>query len=339
MANDTLRLYRKYIFVLVRYGITLLYQRVQAAAHSWTYREVSSPKNVVILGGSFAGIQLAKRLTETLPTGYRIVLIEKNSHFNYVFNFPRYSVLQGHEQKAFIPYSGLAKDSPKGILELVQDLATDIADGEVELKSGGRVKFEYLAIATGTRQNPPAQVRGTEKVDGCGELRNMQKQIEVSKSIAIVGGGPVGVQLAGDIKTFYEDKHVVLIHSRQRLLPNFGKVLHDYVIDAMVRMGVTVMLDERPRLPDGTGPLTLQFKDGKSEQFDLVVGHSQISRCQPPLTSSHRSLAQDKPPTHPYSVDLDPKLSPQRLEGSSSSPPSRSCSITVNLRIDPAYSL
>jgi NADH dehydrogenase FAD-containing subunit len=140
------------------------------------------------------------------------------------------------------------------MLELVQDLATDIADGEVELKSGERMKFEYLAIATGTRQNPPAQVRGAEKVDGCGELRNMQKHIESSKTIAILGGGPVGVQLAGDIKTFYEDKHVVLIHSRERLLPNFGEVLHDYVVDAMARMGVTVMLGERPELPEGTGP-------------------------------------------------------------------------------------
>jgi heterodisulfide reductase subunit A-like polyferredoxin len=88
MATHTLRLYRKYIFVLVRYGITRLYQRVQAVAHGWTYREVHPPKNVVILGGSFAGIQLAKGLTETLPTGYGVVLIEKNSHFNYVFNFP-----------------------------------------------------------------------------------------------------------------------------------------------------------------------------------------------------------------------------------------------------------
>jgi apoptosis-inducing factor 2 len=68
--------------------------------------------------------------------------VEKNSHFNYLFNFPRYSVLEGHEHKAFVPYAGLAKDAPKGIFELVQDLATNISDSEVELKSRERIKFE-----------------------------------------------------------------------------------------------------------------------------------------------------------------------------------------------------
>jgi pyruvate/2-oxoglutarate dehydrogenase complex dihydrolipoamide dehydrogenase (E3) component len=273
MANDKLRLFRKFIVVLVKYGITLLYQRVQAIAHRWTYRDVPSPKNVVVLGGSFAGVSLAKRLTETLPTGYRVVLVEKNSHFNYLFNFPRYSVLQGHEQKAFVPYAGLAKDAPKGIFELVQDLATNIGDGEVELKSGDRITFEYLAIATGTTQNPPAQVRSTEKEDGCRELEEIQAKIKAAKNIAIVGGGPVGVQLAADIQTFYEDKRVVLLHSRSQLLPSFGKRLHEYVVGKLTELGVKVILEERPQLPSAPEAMSLQFKDSKSENFDLVVSH------------------------------------------------------------------
>lgn len=271
MANDKFRLYRKFIVVLIKYGLTSLFQRVEASIHRWTYRAVPTPKNVVILGGSFAGVSLAKRLTETLPTGYRVILIEKNSHFNYLFNFPRYSVLQGHEQKVFIPYSQLAKDAPRGIFEMVQDLATGVGDGEVELKSGEKVKFEYLAIATGTRQNAPAQVGSTEKEDGCAELRSMQVKIKEAKSIAVVGGGPVGVQLGGDIKTYYGEKRVVLIHSRNQLLPSFGKRLHEHVVNKLTEMGVEVMLGERPQLPSTAGPMSLLFKDGASEYFDLVV--------------------------------------------------------------------
>jgi hypothetical protein len=95
MANGKLKLFLKIIPILIKYSFTLLSHRLRAITHHWTYRTVPSPKNVVVLGGSFAGIQLAKRLTETLPTGHRAVLVEKNSHFNYVFNFPRYSVLLG----------------------------------------------------------------------------------------------------------------------------------------------------------------------------------------------------------------------------------------------------
>lgn len=293
---------------------------------------------MVVLGGSFAGVQLAKRLIETLPTGYRVILIEKNSHFNYLFNFPRYSVLQGHEQKAFVPYGGMAQGAPKGIFELVHDLATGIGDGVVELKSGARVEFEYLAIATGTRQNPPAQVRGTEKSDGCAELKDMQKKIEDIKSIAIVGGGPVGVQLAGDIKTFYEDKRVVLVHSREQLLPNFGKGLHDYVVDKMLKMDVDVRLGERPKLMNDAGPMRLEFKDGGSEEFHLVVCPSKNLRIRF-VNLSRRSLVQDKSPTHPLLASLHLKQSHRRPEEFSSKQLCRSYSAIIPPSKDRIYSL
>jgi NADH dehydrogenase FAD-containing subunit len=50
---------------------------------------------IVIIGGSFTGVQLSKILVDSLPTGYRVLLIERNSHLNYSFNFPRYSVSKG----------------------------------------------------------------------------------------------------------------------------------------------------------------------------------------------------------------------------------------------------
>lgn len=50
----------------------------------------------------------------------------------------------------------------------------------------------------------------------------MQETIRQSQSVAVVGGGAVGVQLSSDIKDFYPDKDVTLIHSRERLLSHFG---------------------------------------------------------------------------------------------------------------------
>ena len=89
---------------------------------------------------------------------------------------------------AFVPYSELAKGALEGTFQLVKNLAADIGDGEVELKSADRVKFEYLAIATGIQRNLPAQVRSMEKENGCMELREMQKMIKDAGSLAMVGG-------------------------------------------------------------------------------------------------------------------------------------------------------
>jgi NADH dehydrogenase FAD-containing subunit len=101
-------------------------------------RNTPNAKNVVVLGGSFAGIELVNRLVETLPTGYKAVWIEKNSHLNYSFNFPRFSVLPGHEQTAFIPYDGIARGAPTGIFSRVQDRVIGLTENQVLLASGIR---------------------------------------------------------------------------------------------------------------------------------------------------------------------------------------------------------
>ncbi|KAI9463162.1 hypothetical protein HD554DRAFT_2027295 [Boletus coccyginus] len=64
-------------------------------------------KTVAILGGSYGGNRAARVLAAGLPSGWRVVLVDRNSHFNHVYNFPRYTVLPGHEHKAFIPYDNM----------------------------------------------------------------------------------------------------------------------------------------------------------------------------------------------------------------------------------------
>ncbi|KIK99529.1 hypothetical protein PAXRUDRAFT_131941, partial [Paxillus rubicundulus Ve08.2h10] len=53
------------------------------------------------------GYRAAQVLAAGLPSGWRVVLVDRNSHFNHVYNLPRYAVLPGHEHKAFIPYDNL----------------------------------------------------------------------------------------------------------------------------------------------------------------------------------------------------------------------------------------
>ena len=148
-----------------------------------------------------------------------------------------------------------------------------VRDGEVELASGKCVPYAYLAIATGATQSPPAKLLSSQKVEACAELRVLQARIEKAERIAVVGGGAVGVQLSADIKSFYEDKKVVLIHSRERLLSSFGERLHEFVVGKLGALGVDVLLGERPEVPgDGKWQsAVLTFKDERRQMFDLVV--------------------------------------------------------------------
>lgn len=93
------------------------------------------------------------------------------------------------------------------------------------------------------------------------------------EKIAAIGGGAVGVQLSADIKSFYPDKKVLLLHSREQLLPNFGERLHEYVIGRLETLGVEVLLGERPAVPgDGNwSSAELTLKNGQTKMFHLVV--------------------------------------------------------------------
>lgn len=181
-------------------------------------------------------------------------------------------MLKGREQKAFIPYTGLLKKSPPGSLEIVRDVVTGVTDGFVSLESGEKVKFSYLAIATGSSQSLPVKVKGTTKAEGREELRDLQSKIEKAKTIAVIGGGAVGVQLSADIKSNDAEKHVTLIHSRDRLLSNFGARLGDFVLDRLRDMGINVVLQERPEIPQARkGEVAFLLKNGEVQTFDLVV--------------------------------------------------------------------
>ncbi|KFY14773.1 hypothetical protein V492_02420 [Pseudogymnoascus sp. VKM F-4246] len=275
MVSDHIKIIGKalkfYFPLLVRLAI----QRIAALLHSWTWRDTADFKNVVVIGGSFAGMELVKRLSETLPTGFKVVWIEKNSHLNYTFTFPRFSVMTGHEHMSFIPYDGVTKNAPPGIFKRIQDTAISLTENQVLLASGDKIDYSFVAIATGSSQPLPVQVLATERSDACRELQGVQETIRASQSIAIVGGGAVGVELASDIKDFYPDKDVTLVHSRGQLLSHFGKRLQDYTLKALQELKIRVMLNERPRMPDGGSmarSATLTFSDGCEEKFDLIIG-------------------------------------------------------------------
>ncbi|OJJ07398.1 hypothetical protein ASPVEDRAFT_142636 [Aspergillus versicolor CBS 583.65] len=275
MAWDKLTLVTKTLPWFLPYLLRASIHRITALFHKYSYKPTENAKHVVVVGGSFAGLQLVRHLTESLPTGYKVVWIEKNSHLNFVFAFPRFSVVSGYEERAFIPYEGVENTAPKGILTRIQDRVVEVCDGCVKLASGDSVEYAYLAIATGATRALPGQVVATERVDGAEELRGVQSVIKESRRIAVVGAGAVGVELAADIKDVFPDKEVTLVHSRDGVLNRFGKRLQEYTLSTLREvLNVRVLLNERPKIPRGEALVkaaTLQFSDGREEEFDLII--------------------------------------------------------------------
>jgi apoptosis-inducing factor 2 len=77
-----------------------------------------------------------------------------------------------------------------------------------------------------------------EKVHGIKYLQAYQESISDAKSVLIIGGGAVGVQMACDLKELYPDKVVTLAHSRDKLIPVYHKAMNHLIKNRFQDLGV-----------------------------------------------------------------------------------------------------
>ncbi|KAG1880991.1 hypothetical protein F4604DRAFT_1578323 [Suillus subluteus] len=232
-------------------------------------------RTVVVMGGSYGGSRAAQLLAEGLPQGWRLVLVDRNSHMNHVYNFSRYAVLAGHEHKAFIPYINFPSSPLSDIHSCsthvrVQATITSIDDHRINLSPNlgesqhSSLEFDYAIYALGSHLPSPIDLwshekgrmksglepreiptYGGTKSEGTSSLRERQERVEAAASVLVVGGGALGIQFATDIAAVYPQKRVTLLHSRHRLLPKFDDVIHEEALQGLQELNVRVILGER----------------------------------------------------------------------------------------------
>ncbi|CAE6486334.1 unnamed protein product [Rhizoctonia solani] len=297
---------------------------------------VSSTKTVLVMGGSYGGRTAAKVLAKGLPEGYRVVLLERNSHANHLYVIPRFCVLGSHESKAFIPYNYLYGPDPV-VHKVVHGTATRLEPNRVTYtpasyspdpaKGNQTIEFDYMVYALGAKLPGPIDFWGAKDVyekqvnfeneEARGRfngtkpasiefLQRAQIRLKGVQSVLVVGGGALGIQFATDLKDMYPQKQITLLHSRMQLLPKFPEKMHNEITKTMHRLGVSLILGQRldlgTTLPDNTeydekGRRVVKTESGKRICADLVL----LCTGQAPNTALMRDLA-------PQAVDANTGL-------------------------------
>jgi NADH dehydrogenase len=254
-------------------------------------------KEIVIIGGGFAGINLAKRLANT--KGTQVTLVDKN---NYNFFPPLlYQVATGFLEVSNIcyPFRKLFHYKRNISFRLGELQKIVPAENKVVL-STGQLSYDYLVLATGTESNyfGMENVRQSalplKTVDDAIDMRNYlllkteeatiaTDPVEKKKlsTIVIAGGGPTGVEVAGmlaemkknilekDYPELAEDKvKIYLVDGAPALLIPMSKVAQQYTYDTLVKMGVNVELNRQVKdyVDD-----TVIFADGKTIPTKFLI--------------------------------------------------------------------
>lgn len=120
----------------------------------------------------------------------------------------------------------------------VSDLHQDRVVLDRDWQGMREIPYDYLVVATGTKLRAPGTMRDDEKPLSVKYLREYQQRLKQANSIAIIGGGAVGVQMATDLKEIYPTKEITLVHSRNQLMPLYHEKLDEIIKERCQELGV-----------------------------------------------------------------------------------------------------
>ncbi|KAJ1918061.1 hypothetical protein H4219_002841 [Mycoemilia scoparia] len=236
---------------------------------------------VVVVGASYAGGAAAQAIAKIQAQGsykIQVTLVERRDHFMHAVGSLHATVDSKFAPNIFIPIDRIfaAESGKKDSKDLHDDdhhhvikqgrTLTEVHPHHIVLDDGCKIEFDYLVLATGSSVAAPAKTVSATREDGIIELEGYRNAIEQATKILIVGGGAVGVELAGEIaakyneygsksKTSWSDKNkkeITLVHNGEHLMPgNFGSALGEDLKRKLENYGVKVFLKEKLALPQG----------------------------------------------------------------------------------------
>lgn len=239
----------------------------------------TSYPRIVIIGGGFAGISLAKKLSKQ---EVQVVLLDKHNY--HTFQPLLYQVSTGGLEPDSIAYPirKILKDFPNFYFRLAHVDEIDTNKSKI-ITDIGELKFDYLVIASGSKTNYfgnetiKANSMAMKTIPQSLNLRslileNFEEALLTSDlnernslmNFVIVGGGPTGVELAGalaeikkgilpkdypDLDTRLAQIHI--IQSSDCILKGMSDKASQKAEDFLEKLGVNVWKNVRVTNYDG----------------------------------------------------------------------------------------
>jgi len=213
-------------------GVLLLLEKLQKAADV-------SKKHLVIIGGGYAGTFTAMRLERE----FRVTMIDTKDYFEFTPSRLRSLVEPTTACNIQIKHKKYLKNTSLVCNERVVGVNT-----EHVVTDHSTIPYDYLVISTGTRYYQPKwdPTNAFRVVSAkAPHLHHYDTLLAGAKSVLVVGGGTVGVELAAEILEKHRDKEIILVHSQSHLMNRSPLRAILYTEEALQKNGVRVLLKER----------------------------------------------------------------------------------------------
>jgi NADH dehydrogenase FAD-containing subunit len=226
----------------------------------------SGKPTVVVVGGGYGGVAVAKALDETSD----VVLVEPKDAFMHNIAALRALVDPSWLPNIFFPYEGLLANG-----RVVRDRAVVVDPHRVVTASGEEISADYVVLATGSRYPFPAKTDLVDADRAQEQIRQTHRALAQADRVLLVGAGPVGIELAGEIRHVWPDKSIVLLDVADEILggayrPELRAELKRQLIEARVEMILGSPLRQAsPTEPGELGTFTVTTEAGTEIVADI----------------------------------------------------------------------
>jgi len=264
----------------------------------------TAQKRVVIVGGGFGGLKLALKLYRK---NFQIVLLDQNNY--HLFQPLLYQVAMSGLEPSAISFPLRKVFQKTGIHFRMAELETVFPEINEVSTDIGRLKYDYLVLATGAKTNffnqekiekytlqmksaPDALFIRNRTLENFEKALNKKDEEDVKSylNVAIIGGGPTGVELAGamaEMRTYVLPKDypeldmsnmkIMLYEASPRLLAGMSETASRVADEYLHKLGVEVHTKTPVLDYDGR---TLSLPDGVTVDVKTVIWAAGITSAR-----------------------------------------------------------
>lgn len=202
---------------------------------------------VIIVGGGYGGAATAKALDDVAD----VILVEPKEEFVHNIAALRGLVDPEWTDRIFYPYRRLLSRG-----RVIRDRAVHVDSGAVTIGSGERIPAEYIVLASGSTYPFPAKMDVHDSAAAKSKIATTRAELIKADRVLLLGAGPVGLELSGEIKAAWPNKAVTLVDPIDDVLSGqysdaMRKDLRRQLEDLGVNLLLGTSLTAEPTTPPG----------------------------------------------------------------------------------------
>jgi len=232
---------------------------------------------VVIVGSGQAGFQVAASLRQD---GYAGAIVLVGDEPGLPYQRPPLSkayLKEGVEDRLHFRNPDFFEKNGVELVDGVSVTSIDRTAHSVALSDGRQLDYAHLVLATGARNRrlplPGIDLGNVLELRTLDHARTLRGKFEGAKSIAVIGGGFIGLEVAATARGFGLD--VTVVEATSRLMSRVVSTpVSNYFLEKHRDMGIDIRLDSLARsvFGDAAGKAAgLELGSGEKINADLVL--------------------------------------------------------------------